>query len=225
MIRIISLFIAVFLIFSSSAGYVYAQREAIKKVEALILQDKYTQAARECKRILAHHRQKTVKSKAHYLLGICLLKEGKFDQARKNFNIILRRFSHSKFCDDASLGIADSYLLQGDYKQASIRYGQFLQDFPRSELSSIARRHLEQCKQGKHYVSSYFSVQAGCFAKKKNAEKLRDELINSGYQSYILELPGDDLYRVRVGKFSNRLQAEFLEQRLKAEDFSTKVCP
>ncbi|NQS99831.1 MAG: SPOR domain-containing protein, partial [Candidatus Omnitrophica bacterium] len=33
------------------------------------------------------------------------------------------------------------------------------------------------------------------------------------------------LFRVRVGKFSNRHQAESLEQRLKAEGYPTKVCP
>ena len=223
MIRKISFVIGLFLALIFSSGHLFAQ--SLSNVEALILREEYSQAARECEKILTHRHQSKIESKAHYLLGICLLKEAKFDQARENFNIILRRFPRSKFCDDARLGIADSYFLSQDYKQASIKYEEFIHDFPRSQLKSIARRHQKLCKQAGPYASSYFSVQAGCFGKKGNAEKLRDKLIDSGFQAYIVELPSEALCRVRVGRFSNRLQAESLEQRLKSEGYPTKICP
>lgn len=223
MIKKISFLIGLFLALIFSSGTCFAQ--SLSNVEVLILKEAYSQAARECEKVLAHRHQSKIESKAHYLLGICLLKEAKFDQARENFNIILRRFPRSKFCDDASLGIADSYFLSQDYKKASVKYEKFIHDFPRSQLKSIARRHQKLCKQAGPYVNSYFSVQAGCFGKKGNAEKLRDELIDSGFQAYIVKLPDDAFYRVRVGRFSNRLQAEFLEQRLKSEGYPTKICP
>ena len=223
MIRKISFLIGLFLVLIFSSGTCFAQ--SLSNVEALILKEEYSQAVRECEKILTRYRQGKIKSKAHYLLGICLLKEAKFDQARENFNIILRRSPRSKFCDDARLGIADSYFLAQDYKKASIEYEQFIHDFPRSQLKSIARRHQKLCKQAGPYASSYFSVQVGCFGKKGNAEKLRDELIDSGFRAYIVKLPVDAFYRVRVGRFSNRLQAEFLEQRLKSEGYPTKICP
>ncbi len=223
MIKKIGFLIGLFFVLTFSSGTCFAQ--SLNNIEALILKEEYSQAARECEKILTHRHQSKIKSKAHYLLGICLLKEAKFDQARENFNIILRRFPRSKFCDDARLGIADSYFLRQDCKQASIKYEEFIHDFPRSQLSSIARRHQKLCKQGGPYANSYFSIQAGCFGKKGNAEKLRDELIDSGFQAYIVELPGEALCRVRVGRFSNRLQAEFLEQRLKSEGYPTKICP
>lgn len=225
MIALRSFTIVIFSVFFLQSTEILAQSEALKKVETLILQDAYSQAVRECEKILVHHQRATIKAKAHYLLGICLLKEARFEEARKNFNKILQRYARSKFYDDACLGIADSYFLAGDFKQASISYKQFLQDFPRSELASIAGTHLEQSTQGKHFANSYFSVQVGCFTNKSNTERLRDKLIDRGHQAYILELPSDGLYRVRVGRFSNRLQAELLEQKLKAEGFPTKVCP
>lgn len=225
MVRKVKVFIVMLAVFFFSAGYLFAQTEALRKVETLVLKDDYAQAAQECKKILVHHHQAALSSKAHYLLGISQLKLGQYPQARENFEVILRKFSQSEFRDDASLGIADSYFLAGDFQKAQERYEQFLKDSSHSKLTSIARKHLEQCQQGRHFANSYFSVQVGCFSKKQNAEELRDRLINAGFQAYLLELPGENLYRVRVGKFSDRLNAEFLEQRLKSEGFPTKICP
>lgn len=225
MARITSIIVVVFVVFLSSTEYLFAQSGVLRNVEAMILKDAYPQAAKECEKILASQHRSTIKSKAYYLLGICHLKEARYEEARKNFNKILRQYRRSKFCDDATLGIADSYFLAGDYHQALEKYEEFLQRFARSELSSIAWMHLEQCKQARPFVNSYFSVQLGCFSNKRNAEKLRDGLIDNGYQAYILELISDSQYRVRVGKFSTRLQAELLEQRLKVEGYTTKICP
>lgn len=223
MIKKISFVVGLFLALIFSSGRLFAQ--SLSNVEALILREEYSQAARECEKILAQHHQVRIKPKAHYLLGICLLKEAKFDRARENFNIILRRFPRSEFCDDAGLGIADSHFLAQDYEKASIEYEKFIHDFGRSQLRSIAQIHQKQCKQGGVYANSYFSVQVGCFSKKGNAQRLRDELIDSGFQAYIVELPDDTLCRVRVGRFNTRLQAEFLEQRLKGEGYPTRICP
>jgi len=195
MVKRISLVIVMFFVCAFSGVCLFAQDSGLRNVEALMLKGAYSQAARECERFLAGRHRAAIECKAHYLLGICLLKEERYDEARKNFDIILRRFPRSKFCDDAKLSIADSYLLEGDYNQAS------------------------------PYAGSYFSVQVGCFGNKTNAEKLRGKLISKGYQAYILELPGDGLYRVRVGKLSSRPEAGSLERRLKAAGYSTKVCP
>jgi len=221
----ISLVIAVSFVLLFQGGQVEAQREALRNVETLILKDAYTQAAKECEKVLVHHRQASIRARAHYLLGICLLKEARYDEARKNLRTVLGRYRRSEVCDDACLSLADSYFLAGDFQQAGREYGQFLRDFPRSELADIARKHKKMCEQGRDFANSYFSVQTGCFANKKNAGKLRGELIDSGYRAYILELPGDGLYRVRVGRFNDRLQAELLGERLKAEGFCTKICP
>jgi len=217
--------VVVVVAFLFSAGPLFARSGIFSNVETLILKDAYPQAARECEKILASYDRAAIKSKAYYLLGICFLKEAKYDEARRTFNKILHQYHRSKFCDDATLAIADSYLLAGDYQKARQSYERFLQDFSRSPLASIARMRLATHKEGRDAVSSYFSVQLGCFSNKRNAEKLRDELINNGYQAYISELISDSLYRVRAGRFNTRLQAEFLEQRLKAEGYTTKICP
>ena len=210
MAKRVSAALIIFFIFSS--GRLFAQGDALRKAERLILQEDYSQAARQCQKVLAASRPAAVKSKAYYLLGLSLLKQSKYEQARVQFNQVLRRYQQSEFYDDASLGIANSYFLAGDFKQAEIKYKKFLRNFPRSQLRSIAVAQQKMCREKKHFADSYFSVQVGCFGKKANADKLRDKLINSGFQAYILQLPGENRHRVRVGRFDTRLKAEFLEQ-------------
>lgn len=225
MVKMIKCIFGGLIIFLLLVGQVVAQSDALTKIETLILQDCYSEAAGECKKLLVHHHQDKVRAKASYLLGLCQLKENEFLAARENFKIVLRNSAGSKFRDDASLGIADSYFLAGEFAQAESSYVQFMRDFPGSPLVTIARKHIDECKQGRHFSNSYFSVQAGCFSNRQNAKRLRDELIDKGFQGYLLELPGEGLFRVRVGKFSNRHQAESLEHRLKSEGYPTKVCP
>jgi tetratricopeptide (TPR) repeat protein len=225
MAKTINIIAAVFLFFFFQNGQVFARSAALKKAETLILKDAYREGAGACRKILTGPGSSSVKARAHYLLGVCLLKEAGYAEARKNFHTILRRYWRSEFCDDAALGIADSYFLAADFEKAAREYRQFLSDFAHSGLCGLARTHLEQCRQGKQFANSYFSVQLGCFSKKGNARRMRDELINRGHQAYILELPGEKLYRVRAGKFNTRLQAEFMEQKLKSQGYSTKICP
>ena len=74
--------------------------------------------------------------------------------------------------------------------------------------------------------SGNFSVQAGCFKSKRNAERLARRLAAMGYQSHIA-IPvttDDNLYRVKVGKGLSQQEAEALASRLKRSGYSTKLC-
>lgn len=217
--------IGILLILFFLSPKLFAEKTVLKDVEILMLKGAYAQAAKRCNQVISQQRSTKITSQAHYLLGICLLKETKYKKARKSFNKVLRRYAKSKFCDDAKLGVADSYFLAGEFKQATKEYEEFLQYFSRSELTEIARRHLGQCLQGRRLSDSFFSVQVGCFDKSKNAQRLRDKLIDSGFRAYLLRYPEDSFYRVRIGKFDNRSEAEWLEEKLKAIGYSTKVCP
>lgn len=212
----------ILLFFILVSGNVFAQVSRIKNVEALILEGAYQQAASECERILGGRPTSAVAVRAHYLRGICLLKGGKYSQAREDFDLVLRRFRRSGFCDDATLSIADSYFLEGNYEQANAGYRDFLCNFARSELVNIAFTQQRLCLQEAN--NPYFSVQVGCFSKKDNADKLRDKLIDKGFQAYVHQKSASDLFRVRVGKFNGSAQAERLEKKLQAAGYPTKVC-
>jgi len=131
------------------------------------------------------------------------------------------------FAQGSGLRNVEVLMLKGAYSQAARECERFLAGRHRAAIESKAQYLLGICllKETSGYAGSYFSVQVGCFGNKTNAEKLRVKLINKGYQAYILQLPGDKLYRVRVGKLSSRSDAGSLERRLKAAGYSTKVCP
>jgi len=58
-----------------------------------------------------------------------------------------------------------------------------------------------------------FSVQAGAFKNKNDAEALKKRLIDEGYEPFISLENG--IHRVRAGSFSNRAEAEALALKIK----------
>ena len=64
-----------------------------------------------------------------------------------------------------------------------------------------------------------FSVQVGVFAEQANAQRQSDQLLNQGFDAFIYhdETGSRPVWRVRVGRYSGRDQAEALLDRLSAE--------
>ncbi len=76
-------------------------------------------------------------------------------------------------------------------------------------------------------ADSVFAVQVGAFASEKNALKLKTELDRRGYPTSITSTAdsGGTLYRVRVGRYGRRAEAERQADKLHAEGFPAKVVP
>ncbi|MEE4295747.1 MAG: SPOR domain-containing protein [Wenzhouxiangella sp.] len=64
-----------------------------------------------------------------------------------------------------------------------------------------------------------FSVQVGVFAEQGNSERQRDQLVDQGFEAFIYydESGSRPVWRVRVGRYAGREQAEVLLDRLNAE--------
>jgi len=105
---------------------------------------------------------------------------------------------------------------RGEFSKAKKKLEHIVKYYPDSKFSGEARALI---------LDNYFSVQVGCFSKKNNAKKLCNKLIKKGHKAYILTVPQDDLYHVRVGKINNRSEVLALEKRLKSQGYPTKVCP
>lgn len=62
-----------------------------------------------------------------------------------------------------------------------------------------------------------FTIQLGAFKERMGADKLDDQLRNSGYDSFVLAMP-NNVYRVRVGSFKSREAAKQVAARIKKTD-------
>lgn len=71
-----------------------------------------------------------------------------------------------------------------------------------------------------------YSVQAGSFSDKRNAERLARKLTAKGYKSYVsMPVSSDDTYyRVKVGRFSAKSEAQKLASKLRSDGYRTSIC-
>ncbi len=71
-----------------------------------------------------------------------------------------------------------------------------------------------------------FSVQAGCFKKRPNAEKLSKKLNSRNYDSYVETMKDSStlLYRVKVGRYNTKDEAKKMSAKLNSLGYNTRVC-
>ena len=67
----------------------------------------------------------------------------------------------------------------------------------------------------------YYRVQAGAFASRSNADRLRDRLIADGFPAFTILRDG--LYKVQVGAYRNLENAIRMEQVLRGKGYSTFI--
>ena len=144
------------------------------------------------------------------LTGKSLLKLNRVGEARNRFIRIINNSDSNKFLDKAYIGLADSYYIEGNYKEAKSYYEKMIRYFPDSSSMHVVYYKLGECysnlddktlskeyydKLLRNYPESLetgiligkksdfvsYSVQAGSFAKWSNAKKLYDELNNKGF--------------------------------------------
>ncbi len=192
---------------------------------------------------------------ALYLLGLAYLKMGNYPESREYFLKLTQNFPHSEKLEEASLKIADSYFLEGDYEKAMALYKEVEKKYPSSDYQPLIYSKLAQVatKEGqwderKKYLSllkekysqgteinlpganetkeDFFTIQVGAFSTKKNALSLSNEL-SAKYKPYIIEEKADKytLYKVRIGKFKDRKKAEMVWGKLIKQGYPAHIFP
>ncbi|MFA5164016.1 MAG: tRNA (N6-isopentenyl adenosine(37)-C2)-methylthiotransferase MiaB [Candidatus Omnitrophota bacterium] len=184
--------------------------------------------------------------KLYYMIGTSLNKIGRYDLARKNFNQLVSAFPRSRFCPLAQLGIADSYYLTGDYKNAFTEYEKYMTKYPNAGGGATAYFRLAKSaqKEGKWQAARnyyqkvksefpmsfeaqmaaqalgdeilFFTVQVGSFNKKSNALKLCDELVKKGYEASIVKPE-------QPGEGSYKVRVGKLDAREGAEELAKRL--
>lgn len=219
----------------------YAAETEISGVEKFFLEGKYARAI-DAAEYLIDARARN-RDELYYLKGLSELKTGAFKEARQSFECIISKYGHSPRVFDAYVGIGDSYLMEGDLKNAQKAYENIAQMFPEDKNISVVHKRIADCRDkmgmpGQPPLSPkiteaplfesgrLFSVQVGSFRSKRNAERTIRKLARNGYEGY-MEIPashGEKLYRVRVGKLKTAEEVKSLERRLQAGGYRTKIC-
>jgi len=153
----------------------------------------------------------------NYILGLSYLKERKLEQAQDCFKRILG--TSSKFKAQASLGLADAYLMSGRFGEAQDIYNKLITDDPNSSQKAAILYRLSQLEFKKG------NIQQGndYLFKLKRDFPLSPELrLAKGLSLIALPvLPVKDAgeYSVQVGFFTNSSNANNLKNKLLAENY------
>lgn len=97
---------------------------------------------------------------------------------------------------------------------------------PKPQSQGPAPAGLAAIFSGSEAKKNGYSVQAGSFKSKRNADRLARKLAAHGYKSYveISVSAGDKFYRVKVGKLVSKEEASRIASRLESDGYLAKIC-
>jgi len=192
---------------------------------------------------------------ALYFAGLSFSKLGNYSKARDYFRGLLKKFENSRFHDKALIKLVDTYFLEGNMEKAKTLYKSILKEYPNLSYKPLVCLRLAQvsAKDGdwrsmhryidtiKHnYAGSaedmlarrlerrgdFFTVQVGAFSSKSNAVRFSRSL-SPAYPVYVVSEKEEDftLYKVRVGKYKSKSQAEYIYGKLTEEGYPARIYP
>ena len=155
----------------------------------------------------------------NYILGLSYLKEGKLDSAQSCFRRILDN-SNSKFKEQAALGLADTYLIRGQFQEAEDIYNKLITDDSNSSQKAAVLYRLSQSgfKKGNNRQGNEYLL------KLKRDFPLSPELrLTKGLTLIAMPLQDTGEYSVQVGFFSNSANANNFKDKLLVRNYPAYV--
>lgn len=140
-------------------------------------------------------------------------------KAEAAYQKMLRKFPNSDYASMAYLRLGECQRELGKWRESETSFCKIMNTYA---LSLEAQQAQELLKK----QTSYFSIQVGAFSKRDNADSLAVLLNQKGHNAYVDKVySGDNLiYRVRVGQYNTKEQAEAQARSLAQEGFSTRIC-
>jgi tetratricopeptide (TPR) repeat protein len=190
-----------------------------------------------------------------YFLGLVYTKTGDYLKAREYFRKLTHNFPDSRLYAQGLVKLADTYFFQKDYDNAQALYLEIRKRYPDLNTMPVVLLRLAQVssKKGdwqakKNYLQlisqkypgcaemqyvkeiesygDFFTIQIGAFSDKKNALYLAQAL-KEKYNVYVIEDKKQDytIYKVRVGKYKNRYDAQQTAIDLVNEGYPARIYP
>jgi hypothetical protein len=173
-----------------------------EKIEESFLKEDFSSVDRLATQFLSGHARTEQADEALYLQSLALLKLGRFTEGREKLAGLERQSLSAEMKKRAASSLTDS-----DYLNNNVQS-------PKQPLRQMA---LEE--------NQVFLVQVGSFSKQKNAERILDRLLHNRYDAYVSQDKFERMFRVRVGRLTDRKAALALEERLKKDGYPTKIYP
>jgi len=155
----------------------------------------------------------------NYILGLSYLKEYKLDLALDCFRHILSN-PNSKFKEEASLALADTYLVSGEFQQAEDIYSKLVVDYPNSNQKPAILYRLNQLefKKGLHQKGNDYLF------KLKRDFPLSPELrLTKGIASINAPVNDPGEYSIQVGFFTSSVNAANFKNTLLNKNYPAYV--
>jgi tetratricopeptide (TPR) repeat protein len=229
---------------------------SLEDVKTAVLQEDFVKTKALCEEALLSSAGSEEEHLLYYL-ALSQLYLGENEKARGNFQKIVDGTKDMDLYDQASAGVISSYDIAGDYREALKRSHQLLLQRPESNYLSLvylkiaranlklrnwepARRYLKkimadfpdslEAYTAKQLLEEkqFFTVQVGAFLDQERAQKLMEELKNSGHYGYMVQTEdkkGNKFYRVRVGELSSLDTAKKLKEKLSSLGYPTLIYP
>jgi tetratricopeptide (TPR) repeat protein len=212
----LKLTIIFFLLFCISS---IAQEVNIEKQLRLVENGNYQSAASDLEKL----KEQNPDDPSVLYLDALLTKDGK--EASGKYKIVSEIYPQSKYADAAVYQIYSYYYAAGNYTSADKYLDKLKTDYPSSSyLKMIENKNVDEKSLNASTVSDKseksvnrnnkeldrFTIQAGAFLVRSNAEKLQENFSNGGLISEIKEkkVGGSTFFVVNVGKFKTEDEAQ-----------------
>ena len=156
-----------------------------------------------------------------YLQGVSAFKLQEPDLAKESLDRLSNQFPQSPRQVEAKIALAQVLSVLGDRAEA-------IRILEKLRLEEKAAPFEPQIREVLASLKEFsYSVQVGAFRTQENAMRLRKELERRGYDAFInkAESTGEVFYRVRVGHFQEKQDAEAQTKKIHSEGFPGHVVP
>jgi hypothetical protein len=132
------------------------------------------------------------------------------------FSTIVNNYPESKYADAAVFRIYSYYYAGGIFTEASSWLKRLKKNYPSSPYIKIIEKNNKSSNQNINYK---YTIQAGAFSNKDNANSLKKQFIDAGYSSEIKEktVAGTLFLVVYVGKYSTEDEAKKILHQINSE--------
>jgi hypothetical protein len=220
-------------------------------IKGHFLRGEWKDGIREGEALLANAKRDSADlDQLYYYLALCYMKDRNFLRTSDICEIILKEFPSSKFVPQAHYVLIDAYAGSDNVVAARASAESFLKKYPGTAHAGEVEARLRQLKErrasaaavsepdivlaadlmqsgAEAAVPASFWIQVGAFSSEKNADNLAVKLRGASYTAAVSPSvsQGKAIYKVRVGPYGGREEAQGVSKRLSRQGYPTKVIP